>query len=86
MQQRPVIVCTHHTTENGRHAAPLPGAGPLLAACDVQLSTRTVLLTVACLPGAVGQQNPLLISSTALLLLGALRAWWVQPASLQRHT
>ena len=86
MQQRPVIVCTHHTTENGRHAAPLPGADPLLAACDVQLSPRTMLLTVAYLSGALGQQNPMLISFTALLLLGALRAWWVQPASLQRHT
>jgi hypothetical protein len=38
------------------------------------------------LTGVLGQQNTMLISFGGLMLLGALRAWWVLPTSLQRHT
>lgn len=38
-----------------------------------------VAMAVAYLSGAVGQQNTMLLSFAGLLLLGALRAWWVLP-------
>ena len=34
-------------------------------------------IAVAYLSGAVGQQNGMLLTFAGLLLLGALRAWWV---------
>jgi hypothetical protein len=44
------------------------------------------VMAVAYLTGAVGQQKPMLLSFAGLMLLGALRAWWVLPAPLQRQT
>ena len=41
---------------------------------------------VAYLSGAVDQQNPMLLIVTALLLLGALRAWRLLAAGPQRHS
>jgi amino acid transporter len=38
-----------------------------------------VAMAVAYLSGALGQQNTMLLSFAGLLLLGALRAWWVLP-------
>jgi hypothetical protein len=42
-------------------------------ACLVAVSA----MAVAYLSGAVGQQNGMLLTFAGLLLLGALRAWWV---------
>jgi hypothetical protein len=38
------------------------------------------VMALAYLSGVVGQQNGMLLSFVGLLLLGALRAWWVVPA------
>ena len=37
-------------------------------------------IAVAYLTSVVGQQNGMLLTVAGLLLLGALRAWWVLPA------
>jgi hypothetical protein len=36
-------------------------------------------MAVAYVSGAVGEQNGMLLTFAALLLIGALRVWWVVP-------
>jgi hypothetical protein len=62
---------------NSRRRQRLVGGGCLAA---------VAVMALAYLSGALGQQNPMLLSFSALLLLGALRAWWVLPAGPQRHS
>jgi len=62
---------------NSRRRQRLVGGGCLAA---------VAAMAAAYLTGVLGQQNTMLISFGGLMLLGALRAWWVLPTSLQRHT
>jgi amino acid transporter len=56
---------------NSRRRRWLVGGTSLLAVAAI---------TVAYLTSVVGQQNGMLLTVAALLLIGALRAWWVLPA------
>lgn len=62
---------------NSRRRQRLVGGGCLAAVAAMAATYLT---------GVLGQQNTMLLSFGGLMLLGAMRAWWVLPAALQRQT